>query len=78
MITFNILNRMRCFVQYIERKGVEMEEEVYRLTPKAIFESALMQANLVEDMNDWRIKPAWTIFQLMMEQHGYVDNGGDE
>ena len=55
-----------------------MEEEKYVITPKGIFTVALEKTGLVEDMFDKRIEAAWTIFQLMMEQAGYVDNEGDE
>jgi hypothetical protein len=55
-----------------------MEEEKYQLTPKGIFSVALKRVNLVDDVMDWRIDAAWSIFQLMMEQNGYVDNEGDE
>ena len=55
-----------------------MDKEKYSLTPKGIFISALETSGLVEDMFDKRIEAAWTIFQLMMEQHGYVKDGDEE
>lgn len=54
------------------------QNEKYKLTPKGIFTSALMQTGLVENIEDWRINATWAIFQLMMEQNGYVDEVNED
>lgn len=54
------------------------QNEKYKLTPKGIFTSALMQTGLVESIEDWRINATWAIFQLMMEQNGYVDEVNED
>ena len=48
------------------------DKEKYELTPKGIFSVALSRVNLVDDPMDWRIDAAWTIFELMMKQGGWV------
>ena len=48
------------------------EEELYQITPKGIFWLALNKVGLVSDMDDYRYEAAWTIFELMMKQSGYI------
>lgn len=47
-------------------------EEMYVIAPKGIFALALQKMNLVESVMDWRIDGAWTIFELMMKERGYI------
>ena len=53
------------------------DEEVYELTPKGIFALALLKTKLIEDVMDWRIDTAWTIFELVMKQNGYIQEPED-
>lgn len=48
------------------------KEELYHITPKGIFWLALNKVGLVSDMDDCRYESAWTIFELMMKQSGYI------
>ena len=48
------------------------EDERWCLTPKGLFVIALEDAGLIEDINDKRVDAAWTIFDLLMEKHGYI------
>lgn len=53
------------------------DEEKYVLTPKSLFELSLTRANLVEDASDWRVDAAWSVFEIMMKEHGYVEDVDD-
>lgn len=53
------------------------DEEKYVLTPKGLFELSLTRANLVEDASDWRVDAAWAVFEIMMKEHGYVEDVDD-
>ena len=48
------------------------EEEKYVIAPKGIFALALLKMNLIENVMDWRVDAAWTIFELMMKERGYI------
>lgn len=50
-----------------------MKEEKYVLTPKGIAILAMLQTGLVDDMDDPRIEGFWTIFDALMDRHGYVE-----
>lgn len=52
-------------------------EKNYVLTPKGLFALALTRTNLVEDKDDWRVDAAWTVFEIMMKEHGYVEDVDD-
>ena len=48
------------------------DKEKYVITPKGIFLLALSKANLIDAIADWRADAAWTIFELMMKERGYI------
>lgn len=51
----------------------KQKEETYRLTPKGIFTTCLMDIfNL--DFSDRRIDLAWELFDTRMHRHGYVED----
>lgn len=51
---------------------MDEQEELYQITPKGIFWLALNKVGLVNNMDDCRYEAAWTIFELMMKQSGYI------
>lgn len=51
-----------------------MDNEEYRITPKGIFFKSLLEADLIDNLCDRKANAAWTIFQLLMEKCGYVNN----
>lgn len=48
------------------------DEIRYEITPKGIFSLALEKTHLVESVMDYRIDAAWTIFELLMKERGYI------
>lgn len=48
-------------------------DDRYELTPKGLALLAMMQVGLVDDHNDPRIDGFWTIFSVLMDRHGYVE-----
>ena len=53
------------------------DEEKYVLSPKGIFSLALAKTHLIEDVMDYRIDAAWTIFELLMRERGYLVDEDD-
>lgn len=49
-----------------------MQEEKWRITPKGIALLALIQTGLLDDSDDPRFDGFWTIFEAVMERHGYI------
>jgi hypothetical protein len=57
-------------------------EERWRLTPKGLAFIAMQQVGLINDMDEPRFEGFWTIFERLMERHGYIhydeENDDDE
>ena len=62
----------------MSKNNINEDEERYVITPKGIFLLALTRTNLVESIDDWRVDAAWTIFELMMKQGGYIVESNDD
>ena len=51
---------------------IKYEEESYKLTPKGCAVLALMDGELIESPNDYRIEDFWTSFEKIMRIQGYI------
>lgn len=49
-----------------------MDNEEYRITPKGIFFASLLKTNLIDSLHDKNAEETWSIFESLMEKHGYT------
>lgn len=59
--------------ELLDQVSPQDDNDRYELTPKGLALLAMMQTGLVEDMDDPRIDGFWTIFSVLMDRHGYVE-----
>lgn len=58
-------------------KYEERVEEVYKLTPKGCACAALMDAKLIDSIDDPAVGVFFDSFQRLMAEHGYIQEADD-